>query len=395
LQGRFRTAIAVVLASLMGAPPVSISAPMGSIEGTVTIGGRPLSGVTVSLIQIESGKVYTAKSSGGGAYQLQVVPGDYILTTDGRAGFAVGKAPAKVSVPAGAKASADIELVSLAMASPVRVARLQDPQQPVPDVGQYPPLPPAQPESVTPPKNGGPQNLSDTTPQPDTTPAQDITAPSGPASPIQHDPVGCFIAGQFPLLDASFTPPDKVARARVYFKASTSNDWFFIEMAPDPTEGAEAGKFLGKLPRPKLEASPVSYYIQMTNTDFVDSQTNENSAIVVADEKDCPHDRKVAAIGPSGPVQVFSAATGAAVSAVGFAAGGIALTAGAIALIVGAAAVGVGVAVGGGPTPTPKPPTPPPTPKPSPTAKPTPKPTPTPTPVPTAVPSKPPISPTS
>jgi hypothetical protein len=148
------------------------------------------------------------------------------------------------------------------------------------------------------------------------------------------------VAGQFPLVDATIEPASSVARARTYFKAAGSDNWYYVEMTP-----AELG-FVGKLPRPKLDASPISYYVQAATTDFGESRTPEIQAIVVADAKDCPGDKKVAAIGPPGEVTVFSAATGAAIAPVGFAAGGLALTAATLALVLGgAAAIGITTAV--------------------------------------------------
>ena len=103
----------------------------------------------------------------------------------------------------------------------------------------------------------------------------------------------------------------------------------------------EAGRFFGKLPRPKVEASPITYYLQSTTTEFEESQTTEIEAIIVEKKEDCG-DRKVAAFGPPGEVTVFSAASGAAIAPLGFAAGGAAIAAGTIALIIaGAAAAGV------------------------------------------------------
>ena len=83
----------------------------------------------------------------------------------------------------------------------------------------------------------------------------------------------------------------------------------------------EGGGFSGKLPRPKIEASPVTYYIQATTTEFGDAQIAEISAIVVNDAGEC-EDKALAPIGPPGEVTVFSAATGAAIAPAGFAAGG-------------------------------------------------------------------------
>jgi hypothetical protein len=172
-----------------------------------------------------------------------------------------------------------------------------------------------------------------------------------------------------------------VARARVYFKAALGGDWFFVEMS------AQEGQFFGKLPRPKLEASPITYYIQATTTEFGEAQTAEAAGIVVTSAEECP-DRKVAAIGPPGPVQVFSAATGSAVAPAGFAAGGLAL-AGTLLLLGGAAAVGIGTVIAvTNPTPTPSP-----SPTPTPTATPSPTPRPSPSPPESPIPSPPPSSP--
>ena len=183
------------------------------------------------------------------------------------------------------------------------------------------------------------------------------------ATTILHDPIGCMIAGQFPLVNARIEPAVSVARARVYFKSSQSPNWYYVEMIP-----VEGGGFSGKLPRPKIEASPVTYYIQATTTEFGDAQIGEISSIVVNDAGEC-EDKALAPIGPPGEVTVFSAATGAAIAPAGFAAGGLALTLGTIALVVGgAAAAGITAAVtvfNPEPTPTP-PPIPVPTPVPTP-----------------------------
>jgi hypothetical protein len=200
---------------------------------------------------------------------------------------------------------------------------------------------------------------------------------------INFDAVTCFVAGEFPLLDAALEPIDKVARGRVYFRAAQGSSFYYVEMTQ------EQGRFFGKLPRPKVEASPITYYLQATTTtDFEESQTPEIEAIIVEKKEDCG-DRKVAAYGPSGEVTVFSAATGAAISPAGFAAGGaaIAIAAGTVALVAGgAAAAGIGVGViTNPPEPTPSPtviPTPVPTPTPTPTPRPSPSPVASPTPCP-------------
>jgi hypothetical protein len=341
-----RSFVAVTLSVLLtGLPGVVMAAPAtGRIEGIVTVGGRPLSGVALALVDIESGSVQRITSASAGVFDAQVPPGRYVVTTENHAGLAVGQAPSVIPVSAGQIASARIDLVAL----PVGVL-----QETTPAAGQQPP------DTQTPPAK----------------------APESGAPVINHDPVGCFIAGEFPLLDAGIDPASTVARARVYFKSNLGNAYFYVEMTQNE------GRFFGKLPRPQVEASPITYYIQATSTEFGESQTPEIEAMVVKEAKDCPADKKVAAIGPPGPVQVFSAATGAAITPAGFALGGAALAGGLLAAIIGgAAAAGIAAAVTvfkPSPTPTPAPPSPSPSPTPTPT--PTPKPSHSPSPSPPPV----------
>src|SRR5712691_7326761 len=296
-----KKAASLVLAVFLASPPVDVvSAPeMGTIKGAVTVSNRPLRGVSLAFVDLASGAIYRTTSVDAGAFQARVPAGRYVLTTENNVGLAVGRAPSMIAVEPGQVAVAEVDL------SPIPGAASAAPQEPPPGAPQQP------------------------LPQP---------APGGPvtSTEINHDPIGCMVAGQFPLVDAQIEPAASVARARVYFKAAQSDVWYYVEMTP-----AEAG-FVGKLPRPKIEASPISYYIQATTTEFGENRTPEIAAIVVAEAKDCPGDKKVAAIGPPGEVTVFSAATGAAIAPIGFAAGGLALTT--IALVLaGVFAAGVAV----------------------------------------------------
>jgi len=300
-----KRAASLLLALVLAAPPTDVvSAPeLGTIKGAVTVSSRPISGISLAFVDLASGNIYRATSEETGTFQARVPAGRYVLTTENGAGLAVGRAPSMIAVAAGQIATADVDLAPIPGAT-MAGASAQEP--PAPAGGQLPSLP------------GSPASTTE----------------------IIHDPIGCLVAGQFPLVDATINPAASVARARVYFKAAGSEDWYYVEMTP-----AEAG-FVGKLPRPKVEASPITYYVQATTTEFGENKTPEIEAIVVAEAKDCPGDKKVAAIGPPGEVTVFSAATGSAIAPVGFAAGGLALTAGTIALVLGgAAAVGIGTAV--------------------------------------------------
>jgi hypothetical protein len=343
-----RKTAAALLVLLLTAPPVQVGAApaLGTVQGAVTLSGRPVTGVEVALIDLQSGAVVRATSGKGGQFETKVAPGQYAVATETRAGLVVSRAPAYVPVVAGQVASARIDLLAL----PTAVLQ-QVPTTPFDPLQDPVPLPPA--ETGT-----GAPDLQATTQEP---PA--ATMPTSGAA-INFEAVTCFVAGEFPLLDADIQPLPNIARGRVYFHAAQASSFYYIEMTQ------ETGRFFGKLPRPRIEASPITYYLQATTTEFEESQTPEIEAIVVEKKEDCG-DRKVAAFGPPGEVTVFSAATGAAISPAGFAAGGAAIAAGTIALIAGgAAAAGIGAGII----------TNPPEPTPVPTAVPTPTPTPTPTP---------------
>jgi hypothetical protein len=327
-----RRIASVVLAVQLAAPPVDLSsAPTtttGTIRGNVTLASRPLAGVGLAFLDVASGDVFRAVSSGAGAFEAQVPAGRYVVATENTAGLVVGQGPMVIAVAPATVADARVDLLALPGAG------LQETTS-----GQLP---------------------------------TELPAPAPTSTMIDHEAVGCMVAGQFPLIEARIEPAASVARARVYFRANEAENWYYVEMTP-----GEAG-FVGKLPRPKLEASPITYYVQAATTEFGEGQSPEIAAVVVNEPSDCPEDKKLAAIGPPGEVTVFSGATGAAIAPVGFAAGGIALTVGTILLLVGgAAAVGIGAAVTvfnpeppaspspvPTPTPTPDPPAPPPPPPP-------------------------------
>ena len=287
-----------------------------------------------------------------GTFQAIAPVGEYAVTTESQAGLAVGQAPVRVAVTEGKVATAELDLV------PVAAAETQEPPAGAAAgaaAGVAAAAALAGPEAPQPP--AGPV-FAETT---------------GAGATIQFQPVTCFVAGEFPLLDASMQPLASVARARVYFKSGAGDSYFYIEM----TE--ETGRYFGKLPRPTVAASPITYYLQSTTTNFEESQTREIEAIVVEKKEDCG-DRLVAAFGPPGAVTVFSAATGATIAPVGFAAAGAGLLIGLISMLAaGAAAAGI---VGGVVTnPNPIGPTPPGVIV-EPSAIPTPAPLPIPTPIP-------------
>jgi hypothetical protein len=332
-----RRAAACLLAFLLALPAGDVrSAPSsGTIQGVVRLEGRPLAGVTVAFIELQSGAVVRATSHEDGAFTATAPAGEYAVTTESQAGLTVGQAPVRVAVADGKVASADLELVAVASAvaqepSAAGQAPAQEPPAAPPAEGQAPPA--------------GAQATGGSV----------FAETSGPGAQIQFEPVTCFVAGEFPLLDAGIEPIASVARARVYFRGASGQSFYYVEM------GQEQGRYFGKLPRPHIEASPITYYVQSTTTEFEESQTREIEALVVKDKAECG-DRKVAAFGPPGAITIFSASTGVSVLApAGFAAvAASGLIVGAVAVIAGGAAAAgiVGGVVGGpgtgGPTPPP------------------------------------------
>jgi len=118
---------------------------------------------------------------------------------------------------------------------------------------------------------------------------------------IQHDPVGCFLAGEYPVLEAGIQAEAGVASARCYFSSVLTPDWYYVE-ATLTGEGA----YICMLPPPTMDAGPVSYYIQVVSLGGQTTQTPEFAARVVEGEGDC--EDRLAAWRPDGVVRVFSAA---------------------------------------------------------------------------------------
>jgi hypothetical protein len=89
---------------------------------------------------------------------------------------------------------------------------------------------------------------------------------------IDHQTVGCVVAGKYPRLNACFAPRASLARARVYFRvADAPTDWYYVEMASD------APCHAGILPRPKKEliGRRIQYYVDAFDRSFAESRTPE------------------------------------------------------------------------------------------------------------------------
>ena len=151
---------------------------------------------------------------------------------------------------------------------------------------------------------------------------------------IAHDGVDCVVAGQFPVIQARLQPSGEVARARVYFHARGTPDWYFVEMK---SEGGAA--FEGTLPQPLDTLDGLEYYIETVATGFVQDRSREFSARVITGSESCPAGRRTAtAMGSVPSALLVGAPEGAPALPPGFADIGLVGASGAGAPGAGAAA---------------------------------------------------------
>src|SRR5262249_58085781 len=118
---------------------------------------------------------------------------------------------------------------------------------------------------------------------------------------IDHNPVGCMVAGKYPRLSACLSPQSQVKRARVYFRPEDASIFYYVEMKPS------APCFEGILPKPtrKLVGKKVFYYLDAADRSFAESRTEDRTAEVVATELDCKKDTPVAPAVTNASVTVF------------------------------------------------------------------------------------------
>jgi hypothetical protein len=163
-------------------------------------------------------------------------------------------------------------------------------------------------------------------------------APSAGGLLVNVDPTqACILAGQYPQLRGAIMPMDGVTRSRLFFHSALAPDFYYVEAV------LEGGRYVARLPRPRLEAGPISFYLEATKSDFSQARSSDGTAIVVRKIEECPADRKPAPVAPGGPVSVFDVAGNPA-----FPAGFEGLTGVAGGAAGAAAGTGVGGAAGAG-----------------------------------------------
>lgn len=306
--------LGVFLSFAIAVPSHATATTTGTVRGVVSMAGRGLEGLPLTLVNVETGKSFAVTSSADGSFTAILPAGSYVFSSPGRAGVSISRAPLSVEVISGKVASADVEVASLSLQAPASV-------------------------------------------------------PTGTAK-ITHDAADCITEGEFTLVEAIFEPLSSVVNGRLYFQSNLSPEWFYTEF--EKIEPAVAGGPTHRAFIPKVNQdggiTSINYYIQVTSSDFAETKSPEKTVKVVSGATECAG--KLAPIGtPEGAVSVLSASGAAAGALAGF--GGVAGVGLGVAAI---AAIVAGVVVGGvvvqqavkndatpTPTATPQPPTPTPT----------------------------------
>jgi hypothetical protein len=175
--------------------------------------------------------------------------------------------------------------------------------------------------------------------------AAEPVAPSTGSLQVSHEPVGCMIADQSPQIEATVVPSSSVANVRVYFRSALSPDLYYIAAE------RQGDRYVASLPRPQLNASPVTFYVEAVSRDGVLGRSAESIAGVVPNEGACPAGLRPAPIDPTTTQLTIFSESGATAPAAGFTGisrvlAGAALAAAGVAGTV-AGAVGGAAAAGG------------------------------------------------
>ena len=267
-------------------PSNAATNPSGTVTGVVSVSGHRLEGLSVTLVNVETGRSYVVRSGADGSFSATLPLGSYVVSSPGRAGMSISRAPLSIDVVSGRVASANIEMSVLSV--------------------------------------------------------QTLTTPGGSAT-IKHDPPNCITEGEFTLVEATFEPLSSVVNGRLYFQSNLSPEWFYTEfekIEPPVPGGPSHRAFIPKVNKDGGIVS-INIYLQVTSSDFAETKSLEYTVKVVSNAGECQG--KLAPIGhPEGAVSVLSASGTAAGGLAGF--GGVA----GAATIGGLAIAGIIIAVVGG-----------------------------------------------
>jgi hypothetical protein len=136
---------------------------------------------------------------------------------------------------------------------------------------------------------------------------------------IDHQPIGCLVADNFPELSACFKPASDVARARLQFRAAGTAPWYFVEMQ------AGGACYTAILPKPKSSTKAIEYYVDVASKGFGESRTPDYAPRVASGIGGCKRRGLIASFATTAAVRVF-APLGAPPIPVGFSSAGVTST---------------------------------------------------------------------
>ncbi len=99
----------------------------------------------------------------------------------------------------------------------------------------------------------------------------------GATPSFDHEALICMSPDEFPVVQAVYDPAGSrsLRKAQVYFKASRTDAWYFVEM-----EREEESELRAILPKPLAETDRVHYYLFFLSGSFATSQSEEYSVQV-------------------------------------------------------------------------------------------------------------------
>ncbi|HEV7502311.1 MAG TPA: SH3 domain-containing protein [Vicinamibacteria bacterium] len=104
---------------------------------------------------------------------------------------------------------------------------------------------------------------------------------------IQHDQIGCVVAGLYPKVDACLKPAESVGRGAIHFRASDGEPWYGVNLASD---GPCYSAFL---PKPQRTMTEFQYYVTAVDKSFSEYDQPETGPAapyrvrVVHRDRDC------------------------------------------------------------------------------------------------------------
>lgn len=122
-------------------------------------------------------------------------------------------------------------------------------------------------------------------------PAVKKAAPGeSPRLSIAHDPLKCLSAEARPLVDAKVLPTKDLDQGFVYFRATGTEDYYYVLMRPRAPEDV-----VGELPRPLPGLRGIDYFVQALDRESLAKKTPEY-APPVTEKTVCRDDRGVTAV---------------------------------------------------------------------------------------------------